>query len=435
MKSKPMHPNNSIKIILVLLLFLFGVGDVVYAQNAEPKIPLTPMVPNALELPTTAKNSLQQKLTQMVLQNGMGNQDGDFVLTANLSILEKETTPTAPPQFAVKLEVLTYVVNQLEDVVVAENTFVVRGVDSNENKALLRAINQINVQSQAAKDFISTAKTNIINYYEDKSETLMLQAKTLGSAGQFSEALSVLDPIPDCVPSYTKVQNLKDQLHSEWMDYEATNYLSDAKKAMVMGDYETALYFIRKVNPQSSKFREAEALTSEIDKRIITAKKDAAIAKEKEQEAAVAIAQAQSAVKIKEQEAAIAIAQAQSAAIIKEQEAEMAKARAREEEAKTANAHANTYGTQTNAGEDYSWIVGTWACNMGSFGTVVVKFEGNGSSGNCTEESYGSYQTGTYYVSGNTLYYKLSGEKATTTIGIEPGHRLSAGGGYYYHKR
>lgn len=400
-----------------MLVFGLSIINVAYAQNTGSKILLTPMVSAALELPTSAKNSLQQKLTQMVLQNGMGNQDGDFVLTANLSILEKETTPTAPPQFAVKLEVLTYVVNQLEDVVVAENTFIVRGVDSNENKALLRAINQINVQSQAAKDFISTAKTNIINYYEDKSETLMLQAKTLGSARQFSEALSVLDPIPDCVPSYAKVQNLKDQLHSEWMDYEATNYLSDAKKAMVMGNYETALEYIRKVNPQSSKYREAEALTSEIDKRIITAKKDAAIAKEKEQETAVAIAQAQSAAKIKEQEA------------------EIAKARAREEEAKAARARDNTYGTQTNTGEDYSWIVGTWACNMGAYGTVIVKFEGNGSSGSCTEAQYGSYKTGTYSVSGNTLRYKLNGESVSTTIQIEPGHRLSAGGGYYYQKR
>lgn len=429
MKNKPIRPNRTIKIILVLLLYVVGIGGA-YAQNTESKIPLTPMVSDALELPTTAKNSLQQKLTQMVLQNGMGNQKGDFVLTTNLSVVEREITPTAPPQVAVKLEVITYVVNLLEDVVVAENTFTVRGVDSNENKALLRAINQINVRSQATKDFINTAKTNIINYYEDKSETLMLQAKSLGSSGQFSEALSVLDPIPDCVPSYAKVQNLKDQLHSEWMDYEATNYLSDAKKAMVMGNYETALECICKVNPQSSKFSEAEALASEIDKRIITAKKDAAIAKEKEQEAAVAIAQAQSAAKIKEQEA------------------EIAKAHAREEEAKAANVHVNVYGSQANAelrggGNDnnskasggYSWIVGTWACDMGPYGSVVVKFDGDGTSGTCTEAQYGSYKTGTYSVSGNTLHYKLSGESVSTTIQIEPGHRLSAGGGYYYHKR
>ena len=91
-----------------------------------------------------------------------------------------------------------------------------------------------------------------------------------------------------------------------------------------------------------------------------------------------------------------------------------------------------SYETQE---EDYSWIVGTWACDMGAYGTVVIQFEGDGSSGNCTEAQYGSYKSGTYHVSGNTLRYKLSGESVTTTIEIESGHRLSAGGGYYYHKR
>lgn len=84
---------------------------------------------------------------------------------------------------------------------------------------------------------------------------------------------------------------------------------------------------------------------------------------------------------------------------------------------------------------DYSWIVGTWACNMGGYGTVVLKFDGDGSSGDCTEVEYGSYKYGTYHVSGNTLSYKLNGESFTTTIEIQSGHRLHAGGGYYYYKR
>ena len=85
--------------------------------------------------------------------------------------------------------------------------------------------------------------------------------------------------------------------------------------------------------------------------------------------------------------------------------------------------------------KEYEWIVGTWACDMGPYGNVVVKFDGDGSSGTCTEAQYGSYKTGTYYVSGNTLCYKLNGESVTTTIEIESGHRLAAGGGCYYHKR
>lgn len=266
----------------------------------------------------------------MVLQNGMANQDGDFVLTASLSVLEKEVTPTAPPQYAVKIEVMTYVVNLLDDIVVAENTFTIKGVDSNENKALLRAINQINSRPDASKSFIATARENIINYYSDKAEALMLKANSLAKAGQFNEALATLEPIPECVPSYSEVSVLKDQIFSQWVDTEAVSYITEAKSNMALGNYEQAYNSLLCVNPLSSKFPEVQTLSNEIDKRIIAAEKAATAAK------------------IREQETAVAIAQAESAAKIKEKEAEIAQANANAEAAKAATAWANASQAQSN---------------------------------------------------------------------------------------
>ena len=240
--------------------------NVASAQNESRRITLTPMVSDVLDLPLIARNALQKKLTQMVLQNGMANQDGDFVLTASLSVLEKEVTPTAPPQYAVKIEVMTYVVNLLDDIVVAENTFTIKGVDSNENKALLRAINQINSRPDASKSFIATARENIINYYSDKAEALMLKANSLAKAGQFNEALATLEPIPECVPSYSEVSVLKDQIFSQWVDTEAVSYITEAKSNMALGNYEQAYNSLLCVNPLSSKFPEVQTLSNEIDK-------------------------------------------------------------------------------------------------------------------------------------------------------------------------
>jgi len=93
------------------------------------------------------------------------------------------------------------------------------------------------------------------------------------------------------------------------------------------------------------------------------------------------------------------------------------------------------YEKSTVASNEYSWIVGTWTCDMGAYGAVVVEFKGDGLSGDCVEAQYGSFKNGTYKVNGNTLSYKLDGESLTTTIEIESGHRLSAGGGHYYHKK
>ncbi|MDO5315293.1 MAG: hypothetical protein Q4F82_04200 [bacterium] len=101
-----------------------------------------------------------------------------------------------------------------------------------------------------------------------------------------------------------------------------------------------------------------------------------------------------------------------------------------------SNTNTNTNANTTSNAGDYSWIVGTWDCDMGAYGKVVMNFEGDGTSGRCSElQANGEYRYGTYHVDGNVLSYKLTGESFSTTIDIEPGHKLAAGGGAYYRKR
>lgn len=82
---------------------------------------------------------------------------------------------------------------------------------------------------------------------------------------------------------------------------------------------------------------------------------------------------------------------------------------------------------------DYSWIVGTWSCST-PYGTMTLKFEGDGSSGSCAELTYGSYNYGRYTVKDGVLRYKLNGESLTNVIEIHDGHQLYFGDGYYLHK-
>ena len=91
--------------------------------------------------------------------------------------------------------------------------------------------------------------------------------------------------------------------------------------------------------------------------------------------------------------------------------------------------------TTSNSG-DYSWIVGTWDCEMGAYGTVVMNFEGDGTTGRCSElQPNGTYRYGSYHVEGNVLSYKLTGESFSKTIKIESGRKLLDESGSYYHKR
>lgn len=100
------------------------------------------------------------------------------------------------------------------------------------------------------------------------------------------------------------------------------------------------------------------------------------------------------------------------------------------------NTNSTSNTTTTSNSGDYSWIVGTWECEMGAYGKVVMNFEGDGNTGRCSElKADGTYKYGSYNVDGDVLSYKLTGESFPTTIKIESGHRLSDGDGTYYRKR
>ena len=112
------------------------------------------------------------------------------------------------------------------------------------------------------------------------------------------------------------------------------------------------------------------------------------------------------------------------------------------ESSTSSNSNTTTTTTNTNTGtttpnySDYSWIVGTWSCEMGAYGTVVMKFEGDGTSGKCAERlTDGSYRYGTYQVNNDVLSYRLEGESIPKKINIEPGKKLLDESGSYYHKK
>ena len=278
------------------------------------------MVSEALELPSPAANSLQQKLSQMALQNGMIAQDGDFVLTASYSILDDLVAPTDVAQYVVKMEIMFYVVNLAEDIIVAENSCIVKGNGPTRDKAVQKAFNSINPRSPEALSLITTAKDNIIAYYADRSSVLIGKAQSYMKIGQYSEALAVLDPIPDCVPAYKDISALKDDIFGKLIDSEAERLILEAKKSVALGNYEEAFDAILSVNPLSSRFSEAEALSKDIDRRIAAAEK-----------------------------AAQAAALAASEAKIKEKEEGIARANAEAEQAKAVTAQANASEAQANA--------------------------------------------------------------------------------------
>ena len=168
-------------------------------------VAITPYVDQIDGVPDAALKPLGYKLTQLVTQNGFGSTSGEFILTCDVLTLSKEAIPTAPVQYSLELEVGIYLVNVLEQVIVAEIPVTVKALDKNEVKAYSQAFNQINPRSPKLRAFMTSCREKITEYYTERLPVLMAKAQTLADQDRYEEALAVLGTIPESVPQYFTV--------------------------------------------------------------------------------------------------------------------------------------------------------------------------------------------------------------------------------------
>lgn len=250
------------------------------AQEPEAKIALTPYVIYELEtVPAAALSSLQRKLTSMATANGFAGTSDTFLLTGVPSVTDVSMTPTAPAQFVVSMDIEMFVVNNPEEVIVAQTVYSVKGVGASEQKAIIGAINQINVKSIETRRFMENARTKIIDYYAGRLPSIVAKAQSMASMKRYDEALAVLSAVPECLDEYPQVADLMVDIFTKKIDMVADSLIRSASAKLAMDNPEGAVADLVKVDPYSSLAAKADGIVSDI-KAKADAEKQAALQKE-----------------------------------------------------------------------------------------------------------------------------------------------------------
>ena len=122
------------------------------AQNTVGKLEdmgrltLAAYVPQQIDqMPDAARSMLQNKISQIVTQNGMGGsfRNERFILTANIVIMTKDILPGPPPMHAYTLDITFYIGDGIEGTKFASKSVSVKGVGTNETKAYIEAIKMV----------------------------------------------------------------------------------------------------------------------------------------------------------------------------------------------------------------------------------------------------------------------------------------------------
>lgn len=266
----------------IILSILIVVGCNIYAQNTAGKsddmarITLASYVPQQISnMPDAARSMLANKLSQIVTQNGMGGSASNqrFIITANINVMSKDITPTAPPMQAFTLDVTLYIGDGIDGTKFASISTTLKGVGENETKAYISALKNLKTTDPNYQAFIEKGKTKIVEYYNSKCDFIVKEAQTLASQNKYEEAIYKLTSVPEvCKTCYDKCMDAVAPIYKLQIDRQCKLKLAEASNLWAANQTvdagNTAGEILSSIDPSAACFAEVKTLSSKIAARV-----------------------------------------------------------------------------------------------------------------------------------------------------------------------
>jgi hypothetical protein len=269
------------KLIILSLMLITCLGA--YAQNTKGKsddlarIALNTYIPDQIEgLTPGARNSLETKLSQIATANGMGGSvfNPRFIITSNIVVLTKDITPTAPPMQAYTLEITLYIGDGIEGTLFASHSVTLKGVGENETKAYMAALKNLKTNDPQYQTFIEKGKTKIIEYYNSRCDFIIKEAQSLASQSQYDAAIYKLTGVPEvCADCFNKCMDAVAPIFQQRIDKDCLIRLAAANNIWSanqdVNSANSAGEVLAFIDPQAACYKDAQALTEKMAKRVL----------------------------------------------------------------------------------------------------------------------------------------------------------------------
>ena len=258
-----------------LFVLLIAISFPSFSQNNKGKaddeariILSTYVSDNIRDFPVEAKELLKSKLDKIATASGMGGGQNSsrFIITANVDIIAKEITPTAPTQHMYSLEVSFYIGDALTGTKFSSCSKTFVGVAVTEIKAYKDALSQIKFNESVFTQFIADGKTKIIEYYNSNCDFIIKDAEALTAIKGYDEAIYKLASVPSvCKDCYAKCLDQIGVVYKAKMENECQTYISKATTLMAQENYYEAAEILSPILPDLSCYPKAQALIKDIN--------------------------------------------------------------------------------------------------------------------------------------------------------------------------
>ncbi len=254
-------------VILVSLVFTGKSQSSLGKTDDMGRVAIAAIVPDEAGVQGGSQRMLQNKMMQIASQNGLGATEdrAQFVMVPMITIINKDVTPTAPPQVSLRIEVSLYIVDVMSRTIFNQTSIELRGVGNTEERAYTQALNSINPRHGQFRGFIEKSKEKIIEYYNSQCDALITKAKALAGQKKYEEALFSLLFVPDVSREcYDKCMNISMDIYKDYGNQKCNEFLAAARAAWAAKELNKVEENLSKITPDMACYPQAEQLLAQI---------------------------------------------------------------------------------------------------------------------------------------------------------------------------
>lgn len=260
--------------VLLILAFNFSSNAQIQFDNFS-RVVLNTYLREDIAIPTEAKILLITKLNQITNANGIAGSQVNprFIITASVSLGTKDIIPGPPQMIAQNLNITLFVGDAISNTMFSSIGLNVQGVGTNDNKAFIEAIKNINPKNKEISLFLEDGKKKIISYYSTQCNFIQKEALALTKQEKYDEAIYQLLLVPNvCDECYLKCLDVLTHVYQQKIDSECKQTLQEAKKSWLLSsNKETALTIAEKISsisPLALCINEAKVFIEQVQKEV-----------------------------------------------------------------------------------------------------------------------------------------------------------------------
>lgn len=262
----------------ILLFFCLVYAVSVIAQERLDdigRISIHTYTPENEELPYESHKLLETKLSQIVTDNGIADDENfvRFILTAKINVISKDVVVGPPQRISQKLDIILILGDIEENKVFSQITIHAFGVGQNEEKAYLSAFKNLSSKNEVIRDFIQEGKNRILAYYQKHTKDILSDVRRLYSLHNYEDALFLLSSIPNVCTDYSdEVSQLVGSIYKDMIEARGSEFLNQAQAVWAKNPTKEganeAVRLLSLINFSASCQQKAEALLHEITLRM-----------------------------------------------------------------------------------------------------------------------------------------------------------------------